>query len=371
MLRILEDEKQYGCGAPNSQHSKEALYGRAKGFSTTERVTLCRSIRRLAANGMIEALPGAYGCFRVTEKGRAWLDARGHDGAGEEWQGPVPPPLKWHGGKHYVAKRVLELMPPHLCYVEPYFRGGQVLFRRDPGDRRLWWPHPTSDRRKAKGVIEVINDRSGDLMNFYDVLADPVLFERLARLLDLGGHDENQFNRARALLRTTGGDAVARAAALFTVCRQSLSARMKAYAPPATTRERGGREDGVNGWCGAIEGLSAAHRRMKNVRRLCRDAPKVIRQLDDPGTLFYCDPPYLHETRTAPRVYAHEMTEADHRELLELLRTVKGKVMLSGYASGLYDGALKDWNRYHYDMPNHAAGGKKKRTMTEILWCNF
>ena len=31
-----------------------ALYGRAHGFSTAERVTLLRSIRRLLANGMIE-----------------------------------------------------------------------------------------------------------------------------------------------------------------------------------------------------------------------------------------------------------------------------------------------------------------------------
>jgi DNA adenine methylase len=220
-------------------------------------------------------------------------------------------------------------------------------------------------------VVEVVNDRSADLMNFYDVLADPVLFGRLARLLDLGGHDENQFNRARDLLRTACGDPVARAAALFTVVRQSLSARMVSYAPPATTRERGGREDGVNGWCNAIEGLSAAHRRMKDVRRLCRDATEVIRGLDRPEVLFYLDPPYLAETRAAPKVYAHEMSEADHRELLELLRTVKGKVMLSGYANQLYDDTLKDWNRHTKDLANHAAGGKTKRTMTEVIWANF
>ena len=29
-------------------------------------------------------------------------------------------PLKWHGGKHYLAKKIIELMPPHLHYVEPY-----------------------------------------------------------------------------------------------------------------------------------------------------------------------------------------------------------------------------------------------------------
>jgi DNA adenine methylase len=65
------------------------------------------------------------------------------------------------------------------------------------------------------------------------------------------------------------------------------------------------------------------------------------------------------------------MTEADHAELLDVLLRVEGKVMLSGYRSELYDRALRGWNRHTFDVPNHAAGGRKKRTMTECLWCNF
>jgi DNA adenine methylase len=65
------------------------------------------------------------------------------------------------------------------------------------------------------------------------------------------------------------------------------------------------------------------------------------------------------------------MTEADHAELLGVLRQVRGKVMLSGYPSALYDGALTGWNRHTFDMPNHAAGGRSKRRVAESLWCNF
>ena len=50
----------------------------------------------------------------------------------------LTPPLKWHGGKHYIAAHVLKVMRRHLHYVEPFFGGGQVLFARDPGDSRLW-----------------------------------------------------------------------------------------------------------------------------------------------------------------------------------------------------------------------------------------
>jgi DNA adenine methylase len=45
----------------------------------------------------------------------------------------LTPPLKWHGGKHYLATKIVALMPPHLHYVEPYCGSGQVLFARPPG----------------------------------------------------------------------------------------------------------------------------------------------------------------------------------------------------------------------------------------------
>jgi DNA adenine methylase len=76
-------------------------------------------------------------------------------------------------------------------------------------------------------------------------------------------------------------------------------------------------------------------------------------------------------TRSAPNVYHPEMTEADHRDLIARLQTLRGKAILSGYPSKVYDDALKDWHRYEKDVPNHAAGGKKKDRETEVLWCNF
>jgi DNA adenine methylase len=282
----------------------------------------------------------------------------------------LTPPLKWHGGKAYLAARIIGLMPPHLHYVEPYFGGGQVLFARDPADRRLWWPGRTSDKREAGGVSEVINDIHQDLMNFYAVLKDAEAFGRLEHLLSLTLHSEAEWEAARDVLDGTGGDPVLRAAAFFTCCRQSLSGRMDAFASTVRTRLRGGRNDGVNAWWSAVEGLEAVHRRLRGVKVLNRPALDVIRSEDTEATLFYLDPPYLHTTRTAA-VYAYEMTEADHREMLDLLCRVKGKAILSGYPNDLYDGVLAGWRRHEVELPNNAAGGQVKRRMTEVLWCNF
>jgi DNA adenine methylase len=282
----------------------------------------------------------------------------------------LTPPLKWHGGKHYLATKIVALMPPHLHYVEPYFGSGQVLFARDPADRRLWWPGMTSDGRKADGVSEVIGDLNADLMNFYSVLKDPELFGRLRDRLELTLHSEDEWNASRELLAGTSGDAVVRAAALFTFCRQSLSGRMQSFAPTVRTRLRGGRNDGVNAWWTAIDGLDAVHCRLQSVKVLNRRALEVIRSEDTPATLFYLDPPYLHETRSATAVYRYEMTEADHRQLLDVLRSVKGKVILSGYPSDLYDTGLPGWKRRTFELPNNAAGGQEKRRMTEAVWLN-
>jgi DNA adenine methylase len=284
----------------------------------------------------------------------------------------LTPPLKWHGGKHYLAAKIIALMPPHLHYVEPCFGSGQVLFARDPGDRRLWWTGQTSDGRKADGVSEVANDLHGDLMNFYRVLKDTNTFRQLQQRLDLTLHSEREWEEARELLAHGSGGPIERAVALFTLCRQSLAGRMQGLASTVRTRLRGGRNDGVNGWWNASAGLPAVHERLQAVKFLSQPALDVIHTEDTPATLFYLDPPYLHETRTATKVYGpREMSAADHRQLLDALLQVQGKVILSGYPSALYDEMLTAWQRSTFDLPNNAAGGKTKGRETEVLWCNF
>ncbi len=85
----------------------------------------------------------------------------------------------------------------------------------------------------------------------------------------------------------------------------------------------------------------------------------------------YCDPLYPHETRADRETNAHEMSQDEHRQLLAVLHSVQGKVMLSGYPSALDDSILAGWSRHTVDLPNNAAGGAAKGRTTEVLWCNF
>jgi DNA adenine methylase len=128
----------------------------------------------------------------------------------------------------------------------------------------------------------------------------------------------------------------------------------------------------VSAWLSTVDSLPAVHARLMRVLILDgRPAVDVIRKHDGPRTLYYLDPPYLHATRATTGEYAHEMNEAEHLELLETIQAVRGKVLLSGYPTGLYDRTLRGWTRLTINQPNNAAGGKMKRRMEECLWCNF
>jgi DNA adenine methylase len=276
------------------------------------------------------------------------------------------PPLKWHGGKHYLARRIVALMPKHLHYVEPYAGGLAVLLARDPDDPRLWSGTDGSHR----GVSEVVNDIDLRLMNFWRVLRDEETFARFRRQVEAIALARAGWQEAHD--HVYGADPVAGAVAFFVNCRQSLAGRQAGFTSITRNRTRRGMNGNASEWLSAVEGLPAVHARLRRVVVENMDALRLIPREDGPGTLFYCDPPYVHATRVSRGVYGeHEMSEADHRRLLEVVKGCKGKAMLSGYPSALYDAALADWSRHTFELPNNAAGGSTKARMTEVLWCNF
>lgn len=266
------------------------------------------------------------------------------------------PPAKWHGGKCYFASRFVAMMPPHTHYVEPYAGGLAVLFAKDP-----------------EGVSEVVNDLHGELVNFWRVLADPTWFAEFLRMVEATPFSEWHWQSAAKLVAVDCSSTVTRAYAFFILCRQSLAGRMKNFTGITKTRTRRGMNNEVSAWLTAVEGLPLVHERLKRVMILNRDALDVIRGQDGEKTLFYCDPPYLHETRVTTSDYKHEMTKVQHIDLLATLSRIKGKFLLSGYRSKLYDdyAYAEGWTRHDFEIANNASGAKEKRRMVECVWCNF
>lgn len=79
----------------------------------------------------------------------------------------------------------------------------------------------------------------------------------------------------------------------------------------------------------------------------------------------YVDPPYLPSTRRASRVYRFDCDEAHHQNLLGLLTSLPAMVMLSGYASGMYDSVLSNWKRLEFQTGSHGSA------RTEVVWLNY
>lgn len=269
-------------------------------------------------------------------------------------------PLKWHGGKTYLASKIISLMPQHTHYVEPYFGGGAVLFAKDP-----------------TGVSEVVNDVNYDLTNFWSVMREEALFLRFKYQVENTPMSEVEFNRSmdpRSNVRLKPhGEDVHAAVRFFIRYRQSRQGLGKDFATLSRNRTRRGMNEQASSWLSAIEGLDEARDRLKSVVILCRDALDVISTQDGPHTLFYLDPPYLHSTRSARQCYEHEMSADDHERLLACLSNAHGKFMLSGYPSPLYDRyAFKNsWRRVDIDIDNKSSSSQVKEIKTECLWMNY
>ena len=113
--------------------------------------------------------------------------------------------------------------------------------------------------------------------------------------------------------------------------------------------------------------LQVVAERLKEVQIESGDALTIIRRYDEPGTLFYVDPPYIQGSRGKHwnrAAYANEYTDEQHRQLSDVLHTVKGKVVLSGYTSPLYDKLYGDWQM----VERKACKDNGTKTAVECLW---
>jgi DNA adenine methylase len=276
-------------------------------------------------------------------------------------------PLKWHGGKSYLTDWIIDLMPRHLHYVEPFGGGLAVLLAKNPFDERHQW----SEKAFEKGISEVVNDLNQELMNFWKVLQDEESFRRFQRIAEATPFSHSQWNEAGKLMQPKHELDVEAAVSFFIRCRQSRAGGFKVFATLSRNRTRRYMNEQVSAWLGCIEGLPDVHERLKRVVILHDNAIKVIRQQDGERTLFYLDPPYVHNTRSTTDAYQYEMDESAHEELLSTIKQCSGRVMLSGYPNELYDRTLSQWNRHDREIDNKVSGGTSKRMMTESIWCNF
>ncbi|WP_392559318.1 DNA adenine methylase [Orbus mooreae] len=256
------------------------------------------------------------------------------------------PAIRYHGGKWRIAPWIIGFFKEHTCYVEPFGGAAGVLLR------------------KPRSYAEVYNDVDGEIVNLFRVLQNKEQRERLQELCILTPYHRDEF--CLAYKPTDDNIELAR--------RTVIRACMGFGSAGATKQTTGFRIDSKREyslashlWTRFPANIACVGEHFAGVIIENRPAMTVMLNHDTPTTLHYIDPPYLHSTRKmGDRAYSFEMSEQDHVELLTFVQTLKGRVVISGYDSDLYNDLLKDWSKHTKQAQISAGRGTGLRT--ECLW---
>ncbi len=257
----------------------------------------------------------------------------------------------WYGGKFSHLDWLLPLLPQCHHYCEPFAGSAAVLLNRVPAP------------------VETYNDIDGEVVNFFRVLREKK--DELVQAIALTPFSREEFYRALPSSGKTASS-IERARQFFVRARQTRTglaqtASLGRWANCKNTT-RAGMSGVVSRWLGSVEALPDIALRLLRVQIENRPATDVIRLYDDPGTLFYCDPPYVHSSRGDSKAYGFEMNDADHRRLSAELDRCRGKAAVSGYRCDLMDELYKGWRRVDAS-PKQCHSIKKIRR--EALWLNY
>ena len=258
----------------------------------------------------------------------------------------------WYGGKFSHLDWLLPLLPETHHYCEPFAGSGAVLLNRAPSP------------------VETYNDLDGEVVNFFRVLREQK--EALTEAIGLTPFSREEFGIA--CLLEPDLSALERARRFYVRARQvrtglAQKASIGRWANCKDT-SRAGMSGVVSRWLGGVEALPQIAERLLRVQIENRPAIDVIRLYDSERTFFYCDPPYLHETRGDTSAYGYEMTDSQHQELADALNAVSGRVAISNYSCALMDRL--------YPAPKWVKTTSGERTIhstkdkrSEALWTNY
>lgn len=258
--------------------------------------------------------------------------------------------LRYHGGKFRLAPWVIEHFPRHRTYVEVFGGAAGVLLR------------------KERSQVEVYNDLDSQVFGFFKILRSPEHLSQLLHLLELTPFSREEFD----LTYEYSADPIEAARRFVSRCffgHGTCSIDVDDSNGFRSCDIRAGKSY-AREWAKVPSAIATAAARLQGVTIENLDFRKLIPKLDHPDTLFYVDPPYLMETRSAGgKGYTHEMTQEDHCQLAWLLARCKARIVISGYPSELYTDLFQDWRR---DEKRVSANGQRGAvSRLECLWMNF
>lgn len=257
----------------------------------------------------------------------------------------------WYGGKFSHLDFLSPLLPKdatHFCDVY----GGSAAVLMNVG------PYP----------VETYNDIDSELVNFFETLRNQG--SKLIKAIGLTPFSREEL--AQACKPAMNLTKLERARRFYVRARQTRTGLAQTSSEGrwahCVLTSRAGMAGAVSRWLGSVEGLAEIAQRLLRVQIENAPAIEVIGRYDTDNTVFYLDPPYVHSARGDAAAYGFEMTDAEHVELSGVLHGIRGRAVLSGYRTKLYDRLYADWRRE--DAPQRTCHSVRKPRQ-ESAWMNF
>ena len=257
-------------------------------------------------------------------------------------------PISYYGGKQTLASVILKAIPEHRLYCEPFLGGAAVFFA------------------KPLSKLEIINDINGELINFYWVMKHN--FEELQKEVEVTLHSRKLYMQAKVVYNNPDMfSPVKRAWAVWVLANMAFGSNLNTsfgYGKKSNKYPVGitNKRNNFN---------TACKERLEKVTIECREAITVINNYDSAGSFFYIDPPYVGAEQGHYKGY----TQAEFDVLLQTLKELKGKFILSSYRNEiLKDYALRNgWHSVEFKMPSSMTvrDGKKVKEKVEVLTGNY
>lgn len=237
------------------------------------------------------------------------------------------------------------MMPKHITYTESFLGGAAVFFAKEPAE------------------VEVVNDINGELINFYRVLKSD--YAKLNKAIDESLHSREMHKEAEIIYKHADMfDPISRAWAVWVLSKMSFASRLDgAFGYDIKKNET------TKKIANAKEAFThELAKRLEKTQIECIDGLKIIKSRDTENTFHFVDPPYVGTAMGHYKGY----TDADFKNLLDVLTTVKGKFLLTMFPNKLLEQYIKKYKWHKKEIERRITASKVgRRLQTELLVTNY
>ena len=269
--------------------------------------------------------------------------------------------INYVGGKSLSAKKIVEMMPEHNCYVEAFAGGMWVFFE------------------KPKAKVEVVNDINGELVNLWRTLQrKPEEFKEREKYELYAREFYEEYLKDFYEGRHQKMSDVERAFRFFCMLKESFGAKFGGgfgYGPSRNV---------ADSFFNEFKIIDDVTERLKHVQIDNKDFEQLIKDYDRVDTLTFCDPPYIKADVDSQYFKAMGANNVigfalhDHQRLYNTLINLKGKFILTiddtsfireRYCQGEQGSRGFYWieNVVHYS----SADKNNRRHVTELIITNY